>query len=143
MSLRFHFDFTSMSLRVHLDFISISLRFHFNLTLASLKTLANHSENGSQRDHSHRGTNGTEGTNEVPKVLRKTNESLSILIRTHPGSTRDGPSSRRTTFHSISHKTNQAPKSKGHAPPPRSTNQRINPSDTITHTGTIKISRSE
>ena len=36
MSLRFHFDFTSISLRCHFDFISISLLFHFDFTSISL-----------------------------------------------------------------------------------------------------------
>ena len=46
-----------------------SLRFHFNLTLASLKTLANHSENEAG------GTNATGGS-AAPREPAKTQKSI-------------------------------------------------------------------
>ena len=43
-----------------------------------------------------------QGNQRNPKVHRKTKDSLSIPLRTHAGSTREAPSSRRTTFYLIS-----------------------------------------
>ena len=78
-----------------------SLRFHFNLTLASLKTPGNPVKTegpgptapGDQRH---------QGNQRNPKIHRKTKDGLSIPLRTHAVSTREAPSSRRTTFYLIS-----------------------------------------
>ena len=77
------------------------------------------------------------------KVHRKTKDSLSILLRTHAGSTREAPSSRRTIFYLISQRKSST-KPKGHGKAPHwSTNDNKKPSDRITHAGTIQISRSD
>jgi hypothetical protein len=107
----------------------------------SLKTPAKHEENESQRDQRNRGTSGTKQTNEIPKTHRKTNESLPIPIRTHPRTTRDASSPRRTIFYTISqNKVKHQPK---RARAPGALIELQSPSDRITHTGTIKISRSD
>ena len=52
MSLRFHFDPTSISLRFHFGFTSISLRIHFDLTSISLRSLRFHFEfTSGEREH--------------------------------------------------------------------------------------------
>ena len=43
-----------------------------------------------------------QGNQRNPKIHRKTKDGLSIPLRTHAGSTREAPSSHRTTFHLIS-----------------------------------------
>ena len=118
-----------------------SLRFHFNLTLASLKTPANHMENEATE------ANGTgdqrhQGNQRNSKIHRKTKDGLSIPLRTHAGITREAPSSRRTAFYLISqnkveHQTHSA-RARHRT---RTTNDNKKPSDRITHPGTIKISR--
>ena len=93
------------------------------------------------------GTNGPGGPAAPRKPAKslnslKTKESFLIPTRTHPTTTSDPPRSHRTTFHSISQEHRQAP-NQGHGPTaPRiwRTNQRTNPSDSITHTRTIQIS---
>ena len=85
-----------------------------------------------------------QGNQRNPKIHRKTKDGLSIPLRTHAGSTREAPSSRRTTFYLISqnkveHQTQRA-RARHRS---RSTIANKKPSDRITHAGTIKISRSE
>ena len=120
ISFRFYFDFTSISLRFHFDVTSISRRVHFNLTLASLKTLANHSENKGRAGPTPPGDQRHRGNQRNPKVHRKTKDSLSIPLRTHAGSTREAPSSRRTTFYLISQNKaeHQAQRARTHRPGP-------------------------
>jgi hypothetical protein len=56
-----------------------------------------------------------QGNQRNPNILRKTKDSLSIPLRTYEGSTREAPSSRRTTFYLISRQS-QAERPKGRAP---------------------------
>ena len=114
-----------------------SLRFHFNLTLASLKTLANHSENGGT------GANGTGAPNEIPKVFEK--QRTASLYPSEPMQEAPGKLHHLTEQLLFDfEKQSQAPSPKGTGrAPPRRTDDNKKPSDRITHAGTIKISRSE
>ena len=62
-----------------------SLRFHFNLTLASLKTLANHNENGGTKPN---GTGGSAAPREPAKPKRpsKNKAQPQNPCRKHQGS---------------------------------------------------------
>ena len=78
----------------HFDFTSISLWHPLKPPQITVKTEGpGPTAPGDQR---HRGNQRN------PKIHRKTMDSLSIPLRTHAGSTREAPSSRRTTFYLIS-----------------------------------------
>ena len=95
MSLRFHFDFTSISLWPPLKPSQITVK-----TKRPGPTAP-----GDQRH---------QGNQRNPNIIRKTKDSLSIPLRTHAGSTREAPSSRRTTFYLISqNKVERKPKGHG------------------------------
>jgi len=116
----------------HFDFTSISLWHPLKPPQITVKTEGpSRTAPGDQRH---------QGNQRNPKIIRKTKDSLSIPLRTHAGSTREAPSSRRTTFYLIS-QTKSRERPKGRAAPHRSTNDNKKPSDRITHAGTIQISR--
>ena len=120
----------------HFDFTSISLWHPLKPPQITVKTEGpSRTAPGDQRH---------QGNQRNPKIIRKTKDSLSIPLRTHAGSTREAPSSHRTTFYLISqnkveHQTQRA-RAKHRT---RRTIDNKKPSDRITHAGTIKISRSE
>ena len=82
-----------------------------------------------------------QGNQRNTKIHRKTKDGLSIPLRTHAGSTREAPSSRRTTFYLISQNKVEHQTKRARARRHRTTIDNKKPSDRITHAGTIKISR--
>ena len=78
----------------HFDFTSISLWRPLKPPQITLKTEGpGPTAPGDQRH---------QGNQRNPKIHRKTKDSLSVPLRTHAGSTREDPSSHRTTFYLIS-----------------------------------------
>ena len=136
MSLRFHFGFIEVK--------SISFRFHFNLTLASFKTLANHSENGGTGPN---GTGGAAAPREPGKPkYHSRNKGQPLYTLQNPCRKHQGCSIfSQNNFLFDFAKQSQAPSPKGTDPTPRTGGLMTikKPSDRITHAGTIKISRSE
>ena len=147
-----HSQSTSISLRSHFEFTSVSHRFHFDFTSISLCPPLKLSQNIGKTETS--GTTGTGG----PAAQRKPAKSLNPSknkgkhINTHQDSSRNHQGSSTISQNHFSFdfaKQRPAPNQprEGHGrtdprtPGPRTPNHRINPSDRITHPGTIKISR--
>ena len=78
----------------HFDFTSISLWHPLEPPQIIMKTEGQGPTAPGDQRH--------QGNQRNPKIHRKTKDGLSIPLRTHAGSTREAPSSRRTTFYLIS-----------------------------------------
>ena len=115
-----------------------SLRFHFNLILASLKTPANHSENGGTGQN---GTGGSAAPREPAKPKNPSkNKGRPLYTPQKPCRKHQGCSIiSQYTFHLFSKNKikRQGPRARDH----RSTNQTPEPIDRITHAVTMEISR--
>ena len=80
ISLGFHFDVTLISFRFHFDFTSISLRFHFDVTSISLRfhfnlTLASLKTLANHSENEAGGTTATGGS-AAPREPAKTHKSI-------------------------------------------------------------------
>ena len=93
-----------------------SLRFHFNLTLAFLKTPANHSENGGTQQN---GTGGSAAPREPakPKYHSK-NKGQPLYTPQNPCRKHQGSSIISQNNFLFDFETKSSRKAKGHGPPP-------------------------
>ena len=90
----------------HFDFTSISLWHPLKPPQITMKTEGPRQTAPGDQRH--------QGNQRNPNIIQKTKDSLSIPLRTHAGSTREAPSSRRTTFYLISqNKVERKPEGQG------------------------------